>query len=113
MAEMKVLTVRMCPDDAHRAEMVARTEGVSVNEVFSPGVGALLRAQADRSRLRDPGQGRWWLGMPRSSKGFGDLTGTDDDTVGNPGRASTNAEHAELARSALPPIGRPAGRNRG
>jgi hypothetical protein len=34
MAEMKVLTVRMCPDDAHRAEMVARTEGVSVNEVF-------------------------------------------------------------------------------
>jgi hypothetical protein len=34
MADMKVLTVRMCPDDAHRAEMVARTEGVSVNEVF-------------------------------------------------------------------------------
>jgi hypothetical protein len=34
MSDMKVLTVRMCPDDAHRAEMVARTEGVSVNEVF-------------------------------------------------------------------------------
>jgi hypothetical protein len=34
MADMKVLTVRMCPDDAHLAEMVARTEGVSVNEVF-------------------------------------------------------------------------------
>jgi hypothetical protein len=34
MTDMKVLTVRMCPDDAHRAEVVARTEGLSVNEVF-------------------------------------------------------------------------------
>lgn len=30
----KVITVRVDPEDAHRAELVARTEGVSVNEVF-------------------------------------------------------------------------------
>jgi hypothetical protein len=30
----KVVTVRLDPDDARRAEVVARTEGISVNEVF-------------------------------------------------------------------------------
>jgi hypothetical protein len=30
----KVITVRIDPEDARRAEIVARTDGVSVNEVF-------------------------------------------------------------------------------
>ncbi len=30
----KVVTVRISPEDARRAEIVARTEGTSVNEVF-------------------------------------------------------------------------------
>jgi hypothetical protein len=30
----KVITVRIDPEDAHRAEIVARTDEVSVNEVF-------------------------------------------------------------------------------
>jgi predicted transcriptional regulator len=30
----KVITLRMDPEEAHRAEIVARTDGVSVNEVF-------------------------------------------------------------------------------
>jgi predicted transcriptional regulator len=30
----KVITVRVDPEEAHRAEIVARTDGVSVNEVF-------------------------------------------------------------------------------
>jgi hypothetical protein len=34
MADMKVLTVRLCPEDAHRADICARTDGISVNEVF-------------------------------------------------------------------------------
>lgn len=50
MSDMKVLTVRMGPDDAHRAEMVARTEGVSVNEVFRQALAhyfALKRSDPD------------------------------------------------------------------
>ena len=34
MSETKVITVRLSPDEARRAEIVARTDGVSVNEVF-------------------------------------------------------------------------------
>ncbi len=34
MAATKVITVRVSPDEARRAEIVARTDGVSVNEVF-------------------------------------------------------------------------------
>jgi hypothetical protein len=34
MPGMKVLTVRISPDDAHRAEICARADGISVNEVF-------------------------------------------------------------------------------
>lgn len=30
----KVITVRIDPEDARRAEIVARTDGISVNEVF-------------------------------------------------------------------------------
>jgi predicted transcriptional regulator len=30
----KVITVRIDPEDAHRAEIVARTDEISVNEVF-------------------------------------------------------------------------------
>jgi hypothetical protein len=32
--KQKVITVRLDPEDAHRAELVARTDEVSVNEVF-------------------------------------------------------------------------------
>jgi predicted transcriptional regulator len=34
MTETKVLTVRISPEEAHRADIVARTDGVSVNEVI-------------------------------------------------------------------------------
>jgi hypothetical protein len=34
MSAPKVITVRVTPDEARRAEIVARTDGVSVNEVF-------------------------------------------------------------------------------
>jgi hypothetical protein len=34
MSETKVITVRLCPEDAHRAEMTARVDEISVNEVF-------------------------------------------------------------------------------
>jgi hypothetical protein len=34
MSATKVITVRVSPDEARRAEIVARTDGVSVNEVF-------------------------------------------------------------------------------
>jgi predicted transcriptional regulator len=34
MSETKVLTVRVSPEEARRAELVARTDGVSVNEVI-------------------------------------------------------------------------------
>jgi hypothetical protein len=34
MPDVKVITVRISDDAAHRAEMVARTDGVSLNEVF-------------------------------------------------------------------------------
>jgi hypothetical protein len=34
MSEMKVITVRISPDAAHQAEIVARTENTSINEVF-------------------------------------------------------------------------------
>jgi predicted transcriptional regulator len=34
MAEVRVITVRVSPEVAHRAEVVARADGVSVNEVF-------------------------------------------------------------------------------
>ncbi len=30
----KTFTVRLSPEDAHRAEVVARVDGISVNEVF-------------------------------------------------------------------------------
>ena len=30
----KVITVRIAPDDAQRAELAARVDGISVNEVF-------------------------------------------------------------------------------
>jgi hypothetical protein len=30
----KVITVRIAPDDAQRAEIAARVDGISVNEVF-------------------------------------------------------------------------------
>jgi predicted transcriptional regulator len=32
--KVKVITVRLAPEDAHRAEMVARVDEISVNEVF-------------------------------------------------------------------------------
>lgn len=34
MKQPKVITLRIAPDDAQRAEMVARVEDISVNEVF-------------------------------------------------------------------------------
>jgi hypothetical protein len=34
MATQKVITVRLCQDDARRAEMTARVDGISVNELF-------------------------------------------------------------------------------
>jgi predicted transcriptional regulator len=34
MQQSKVVTVRIDPDDAHRAELIARADSVSVNEVF-------------------------------------------------------------------------------
>ncbi len=34
MSACKVITVRVSPDEARRAEIVARTDRVSVNEVF-------------------------------------------------------------------------------
>jgi hypothetical protein len=34
MQRPKVITVRIHPAEAHLAELVARTDGVSVNEVF-------------------------------------------------------------------------------
>jgi hypothetical protein len=30
----KVITIRIAPDDAQRAEIAARVDGISVNEVF-------------------------------------------------------------------------------
>lgn len=33
-APIKVITVRVDPDDARRADLAARTDGISVNEVF-------------------------------------------------------------------------------
>jgi hypothetical protein len=33
-AKTKVITVRIAPDDAQRAEIAARVDGISVNEVF-------------------------------------------------------------------------------
>lgn len=38
----KVLTVRLCEEDARRAEIIARTEGISVNEVFRHALEALF-----------------------------------------------------------------------
>ena len=46
----KVVTVRIDPEDARRAEVVARTEGISVNEVFRRALLSyfdLKRADAD------------------------------------------------------------------
>jgi hypothetical protein len=40
MQQQKVFTVRISADEAQRAELVARTQGTSVNEVFRQ---ALLR----------------------------------------------------------------------
>jgi predicted transcriptional regulator len=34
MPSIKTITVRIADDDARRAEIVARTDGMSVNEVF-------------------------------------------------------------------------------
>ena len=34
MAECKVITLRVSLEEARKADLVARTEGVSVNEVF-------------------------------------------------------------------------------
>jgi hypothetical protein len=34
MAETRVITVRISHEAAHRAEVVARTDGASINEVF-------------------------------------------------------------------------------
>ncbi len=34
MSTTKVLTVRLSPEDARRAEITARVDGVSVNELF-------------------------------------------------------------------------------
>ncbi len=34
MATTKVITVRISPEDAHRAEVCARVDGISVNELF-------------------------------------------------------------------------------
>jgi hypothetical protein len=54
----KVLTVRLPPDDAARAEFVARVEGISVNDVFRralDGYVETLRSQedfVDRARAR-------------------------------------------------------------
>jgi hypothetical protein len=33
-AKAKVITVRISPEDARRAEIAARVDGISVNEVF-------------------------------------------------------------------------------
>ena len=33
-AKIKVITVRIAPDDARRAEIAAHVDGISVNEVF-------------------------------------------------------------------------------
>lgn len=38
----KVLTVRLCEEDARRAEIIARTDGISVNEVFRHALEALF-----------------------------------------------------------------------
>jgi predicted transcriptional regulator len=46
----KVVTVRIDPEEAHRAEIVARTDQVSVNEVFRQALlhyFELKRADAD------------------------------------------------------------------
>jgi hypothetical protein len=32
--KVKVITVRIAPEDAHRADIVARVDEISVNEVF-------------------------------------------------------------------------------
>jgi hypothetical protein len=48
--KQKVITVRLDPEDARRAELVARTDEVSVNEVFRRALLSyfeLKRADAD------------------------------------------------------------------
>ena len=46
----KVITVRVSPKEAHQAEIVARVEEISVNEVFRRG----LEAYFEKKRA-DPG----------------------------------------------------------
>jgi hypothetical protein len=43
MRETKVIAVRVSPDEARRAEIVARADAVSVNEVFRSALGRYLQ----------------------------------------------------------------------
>lgn len=53
MRETKVIAVRVSPDEARRAEIVARADGVSVNEVFRSALGRYLQFKRQDPELQE------------------------------------------------------------